>query len=163
MARWLVRVAVVGMVGMWVYVLYLAIGPGRQDPPDKLDDPAFALAAQEHCSAALDLVAELPPAAETATAAERAQVLAVANGHLEDMLEDLATIVPEGDDGEIVREWLADWTTYLGDREEYAEALETDPEARLLVTPKEGDQITEYLDSFARDNDMPACSTPADA
>ena len=96
MARWLVRVAVVGMVGMWVYVLYLAIGPGRQDPPDKLEDPAFSVAAQERCSDALDLVAALPVAADTPTAAQRAEVLTVANGHLADMLEDLAAIAPDG-------------------------------------------------------------------
>ena len=62
-----------------------------------------------------------------------------------------------------VREWLADWHTYLRDRQAYAEALRTDPDARLLVTPKKGVQITEYLDQLAKDNDMPACSTPGDA
>ena len=45
---------VVAMVAMWSYVLYLAFGPGRQDPPDRLDDPAFATAAQDRCDAALD-------------------------------------------------------------------------------------------------------------
>ena len=163
MVRWLIRAAVVGMVAMWVYVLYLAIGPGRADPPDRLDDPTFAVEAQERCSAALDLVAALPPAADSRTAAERAEVLVIANGHLTDMVEDLGEIVPAGEDGEIVREWLADWDTYLADRVDYAEALETDPEARLLVTARGGEQITEYLDGFARDNRMPACSTPADA
>ncbi len=166
MGRAFVRVAVAGMVAMWVFVLYLAIGPGRADPPDRLEDPAFATAAQARCSAALDRVAALPSAIESDTAAQRGGVLTVANGHLADMLDeldDLVTLASAGEDREIVREWLTDWRTYLQDRVEYAEALATDPDARLLVSPKGGDQVTEYLDAFARDNHMPACSTPTDA
>ena len=37
-----------------------------------------------------------------------------------------------------------------------------DPEARLLVTARDREQITEYIDAFAADNDMPACATPID-
>jgi len=147
-------------------VLYLAVFRGREDSPDKLEDPTFARLAQEACSARLDLVAALPPAADAADAAERGRTLEEADGHLADMLDDLhalVSVVPPGDDREIVEEWLADWRTYLGDREDFAAALQRDPGARLYVTAKGGDQITEYLDQFARDNDMPACSTPADA
>ena len=166
MARWLVRAAVVGMVAMWAFVLYLAVVRGRADSPDKLEDPTFAERAQEACSARLDLIAELPPAADAPDAATRGRTVAQANGHLADMLDDLAALEPlvaPGEDREIVGEWLTDWRTYLDDREAYAAALEEDPEARLFVTAKGGEQITEYLDQFARDNDMPACSTPADA
>ena len=59
-------------------------------------------------------------------------------------------------------EWIADWRTYLGDREAYADALRTDPEARLYVTAKDREQVTEYIDAFAADNHMPACATPID-
>jgi hypothetical protein len=158
-----VRVVVVALVGMWVYVLYLAFGPGRADPPEKLHDPQFARAAQQICNAALDEVAKLPPAFTSKTAADRAVVLAQANADFARMLDRLDAIVPPGDDGTLTKEWLADWRTYLGNREDYATALRTDPKARLLVSPKKGGQITEYLDAFAGDNDMPACSTPGDA
>jgi hypothetical protein len=166
MGRWLVRAAVVGMLAMWAFVLYLAVFRGRADSPDKLEDPTFASLAQEACSARLDLIAALPPAADAADAAERGRTLERADEHLADMLDDLEALVPlapAGEDREIVQEWLADWHTYLGDREDYATALQQDPEARLYVTAKGGEQVTEYLDQFARDNDMPACSTPADA
>jgi hypothetical protein len=159
----LVTVIVIGLVSLWAYVLYLAFGPGRADSPDKLDDPAFAIQAQERCDAALDIVAELQPASEAPDAAARADTLASANEALADMLDELQEIVPPGEDGEIVEEWLADWHVYLGDREAYAEVLLTDPEARLLVSPKGGSQITDYIDQFSKDNAMPACSTPADA
>ena len=161
--RTLAIVAVAGMVAMWGYVLYLAFGPGRADPPDRLDHPTFARDAQGACSEALDRIAALPLAVEARSAEERAQVLEVANGHLADMLDELAALSPDGEEGEMVDAWIADWRVYLRDREDYAADLHDDPEARLLVTPKGGDQITDYLDAFAQDNQMPACSTPTDA
>lgn len=162
-SRLVVAVVVLGLASLWGYVLYLALGPGRQDSPDKLDDPAFAVAAQARCDAALDLVAALLPASQTKDAATRGATLAEANVALAGMLEDLRGLVPAGEDGEIVGRWLDDWDTYLGDRESYARRLRTDPRARLLVSSKDGDQVTDYIDQFAKDNAMPACSTPADA
>jgi hypothetical protein len=160
--RVVVTVLVVAMVAMWGYVLYLAFGPGRQAPPDRLDDPAFALAAQERCAEALDEIAALPRAVDARTADERADVVQDANRRLGDMLDDLEAMVPDGEDGELVTEWLVDWRTYLADREAYVLALRSDPEAQLLVSAKDRDQITEYLDAFARDNRMISCGTPID-
>lgn len=161
-SRVAVVVLVVAMVGMWGYVLYLAFGPGRQPPPDRLDDPAFAEAAQQRCDAALDDVAALPSATESATAAERADVVEQANAVFAAMLDDLDDLAPGGEDGELVREWLADWRIYLADRQAYASAVREDPEAQLLVSAKDREQITEYLDAFAADNRMTACATPLD-
>ena len=42
----LASLVTLGLVAMWAYVLYLAIGPGRQSSPDRLSDPDFAPAAQ---------------------------------------------------------------------------------------------------------------------
>jgi hypothetical protein len=153
---------VVAMVSMWVYVLYLAFGPGRQPPPDRLDDPAFATAAEARCQVALGEVAALPRAVDAGSAGDRADVVEQANESFSAMLDDLAALAPQGEDGELVRAWLADWRTYLDDRADYAEALRNDPEARLLVSPKDSQQVTEYLDAFAADNRMPACATPLD-
>jgi hypothetical protein len=160
--RTLAILATVLMVGMWAYILYLAIGPGRQDSPDKIADPAFATRAQSICDRALDEIAELQPASEASDARARSEVIEQADAELARMLEELEEIVPGGDDGVVVRRWLADWHTYLGDREAYADRLRTEPDARLYVTAKQGNQITEFLDQFAKDNDIPACSTPAD-
>ena len=131
-------IAVVLMVAMWIYVLYLAFGPGHKEPPDRLKGRAFPVAAQATCIAALDLVAKLPPAFTSKDAADRAVVLAQANADLAHMLDQLDRMVPSGADGQVTREWLADWRTYLGNREDYARALRTNPKARLLVTPEEG-------------------------
>ena len=166
--RLVVIVVVCALVSMWGYVLYLAFGPGRQPPIDRLDDPAFAAAAEERCASALEDVDRLPVASASHTAAERADVLARANGAyaaMLDDLDDLAVLAPAGDQRRRATEWLADWRTYLGDREKYADALRTDPDARLLVSakPGQGQQITGWIDEFANANRMPSCVSPTDA
>jgi hypothetical protein len=153
---------VVLLVGMWGYVLYLAFGPGRQPPPDRLADPAFATQAQAICRAAHADVDQLPRAIDAEDAGDRADIVEEANERFSTMVEDLEQVRPVGEDGQIVTAWIADWRTYLGDRAAYAEALRTDPQAQLLVTAKDREQVTEYIDAFAADNKMIACATPID-
>jgi hypothetical protein len=166
--RLVLTAIVLGLIAMWGYVLYLAFGPGRQPPIDRLDDTAFAEAGEERCAEAVEQVELLPVANESTTAAERAEVIAQANAEYADMLDDLDGMVdlaPAGDQRRRATEWLADWRTYLGDREAFADALRTDPEARLLVSekPGEGRQITGWIDEFAKANRMDSCVTPTDA
>jgi len=166
--RIVLTAVVVGLVGMWIYVLYLAFGPGRQPPIDRLDDPAFAVAAQARCDQAVADVDRLPNASESATPDDRADVLDDANAIFAQMLTDLDGMVqlaPAGDQRHRTREWLADWQTLLQDREDYARALRADPSARMLVSPKAGtnQHITEWIDEFAKANKMPDCVTPMDA
>jgi hypothetical protein len=168
LGRTVVVVIVCALVSMWGYVLYLAFGPGRQPPIDRLDDPAFAEAAEDRCARTLEEVDRLPVASASHTAAERADVLARANAAyaaMLDDLDDLETLVRTGDERRRADEWLGDWRTYLGDRDRYAEALRTDPDARLLVSekPGEGQQITGWIDEFANANRMPSCASPTDA
>jgi hypothetical protein len=161
-------IVVCALVSMWGYVLFLAFGPGRQPPIDRLDDSRFAEAAEERCAATLEQVNRLPVASASHTAAERADVLARANREYAAMLVDLdgfQSLVPAGDQRQRANEWLSDWRTYLGDRDRYADALRTDPNARLLVSekPGEGQQITGWIDEFANANRMPSCVSPTDA
>lgn len=160
--RLVLVLAIAGIVAMWGYVLFLAFGPGRQPPVDRLAHPTFAAAAQARCDEALDEVALLPDAAETASATERAEVIEQANAFLDAMLVDLLDLAPEGEEGEMVAAWVADWRTYLGDRAAYAAAIRADPAAPFLVSAKDNDQITEFIDGFAADNRMPACGVPLD-
>jgi hypothetical protein len=168
LGRTVALVIVCALVSMWGYVLYLAFGPGRQPPIDRLDDPAFAEAAEERCATTLEDVDRLPVASASHTAADRADVLARANAAyaaMLDDLDDLESLAPAGDQRRRAGEWLGDWRTYLGDRERYANALRTDPDARLLVSekPGEGQQITGWIDEFAKANRMPSCASPTDA
>jgi hypothetical protein len=168
LGRTVVLVVVCALVSMWGYVLFLAFGPGREPPIDRLDDPAFAAAAEERCASTLEEVDRLPVASASHTAADRADVLARANRTYAAMLDDLedrATLAPAGDQRRRANEWLGDWRTYLGDRERYTDALRADPDARLLVSekPGEGQQITGWIDEFAKANRMPSCVSPTDA
>jgi hypothetical protein len=166
--RILILVVVAGLLAMWGYVVYLAFGPGRQPSPDRIDDPAFAEAAEDRCAEAVDRVSELPLAEETTDPAERAAVLDEANATFAAMLDDLdgmVTLVPAGDDRHNTTEWLADWRIFLADREDFADRLRTDPDARMLVSEKagEGRHITEWIDEFALANHMASCGSPLDA
>jgi hypothetical protein len=166
--RIVVAGVIVGLLAMWGYVLYLAFGPGRQPPVDRLDDPAFASAAEDRCADALDQIDELPVANATPDPSERADVLDQANGIYAGMIDDLAgmtRMVPDAQQRGYADEWVADWRTHLGDRRAYARDLRTDPDARLLVSekPGQGQQITEWIDEFAAANLMPSCKSPTDA
>lgn len=162
-----VALAIVLMVSMWGYVLYLAFGPGRQPPIDRLDDPAFAEAGEARCAEAVAAVERLPGAGASADAADRADVVDRADAIYDEMLGDLegqAHLAPSGDQRDRVEAWLADWRLYMGDRAAYADALRANPDARLLVSekPGEGRQVTGWIDEFALANRMPSCATPAD-
>ena len=82
------------------------------------------------------------------------------------MLDELTASAPPAElsnDGRMINEWLADWRTYMGDRERYVDALDADTNARFFVTEKvKGQQITKPIDFFATYNDMPNCVTPGD-
>jgi hypothetical protein len=158
---------VLALVAMWGYVLYLAFGPGRQPPVDRLDDPAFAAAAESRCADAVGAVEELPFANELPTATERADVLDQANGIFATMLDDLdslTTLAPPGEQREAAGEWLTDWRVLLGNRTDYADALRADANARPLISEKgdTGRHITGWIDEFALANRMPSCATPTD-
>lgn len=166
--RTLALVAIVSFVGLWGYVLYLAFFEGRQPPADRLDDPAFAVAAEERCDDALSQVDELPSATSTATPQERAVVLDEANEIYDSMLGDLeglTHLVTDSDERERTEAWLADWRIFLGDREDFADRLSEGTDSRMLVSEKEGEgrHITGWVDEFALANKMDSCISASDA
>lgn len=159
------RVAVVAVllviVGLWAY----ALSPlASRRPPGRLDDHSFADQGETVCAATVQSLAALPQAFESATPAERADVVDRSNTELRAMIARLRPLTPAADtrDGRMVSEWLDDWGVYVGDREAYASRLRGDASARLYVTEKDGLQITEAIDRFARINFMDSCATPED-
>lgn len=166
-ARVVLVAVCLAMVAMWGYVVFLAFGPGRQPPVDRLDNPDFAQAAEPRCADAVAEVTELPSASESDTPEARADVVEEANAVFAAMLadlEELTDLAPPGDQQVRAQQWLDDWHTFLDDRAEYAEALRSDPEARMLVSEKEGTgrHVTIWIDEFANANRMPSCASPTD-
>jgi hypothetical protein len=151
------------VVASFLFWIYAFSGLARRTPPDSLEDPAFAQQAEPRCAAAAERVAALPPAQTAANPAERAATVDAGTAILRDMVADLRTIVPPaGPDNQLVVAWLADWDTYLGNRDDYARRVRTDPRADFLVDVRENQGITVPMDNLATVNRMASCVTPGD-
>lgn len=153
-----VVVAVLAMTLMWVYAFS---GLARRDPPDFLDDPRFAAAAEARCAQTLAELDELPRVNQDSPPAELADVVDEANEELRAMVEDLADLAPtEGENGRIMGLWLADWDTYLGDREEWAAQVRAGDVEEFAETDRGGSPISQAIDNLAEVNDMASCVAP---
>lgn len=154
-------VTCVFIVGMWGFVY---IWGAVQKPVDKLASPDFGRRGEPVCAVTAAQLAALPPAQSSKTNVDRAAVVARSNVDLRTMLAGLAKVAPtSGKDARIVREWLADYSTYVGNREDYARRLATDPAARFYENQKEpGEQISDPIDTFATANGMNDCVAPED-
>jgi hypothetical protein len=158
--RVIAGLVVVAIFAFWIYVILLAPTP---DPVDKLDDPAFAAAAEPICAATQEAILDLPSPQSAGSPEERAVLVDDGTALLRAMVADLDTEAPEGGrDGRLVGLWLDDWEVYLSDRDDYAAELAAGEDVQFTLTAKQGDQITEPLDGFAESNDMDSCSTPLD-
>ena len=56
--------------------------------------------------------------------------------------------------------WEADYRTLLADRYRYAERLRDGENVPFTETAVDGVPITERIETFAGDNEMPSCSPP---
>lgn len=156
----------VGIVGLLAIMWTLAFS-GWRDPGtiDELDDPAFALAAEDVCAAARTDLDALPGAPDATSPADRGAVVQVATDRLELMVAELRTMVPAGtDDGAALTRWLDDWDLYLSDRRAHEAELLAGNDVRFIVSASaNGAQVTKSLDRFAEvANPMPSCATPGD-
>lgn len=159
--RGLAIVAVVTMIIFWIWIF--SGGPAKSNP-DRLKDRAYASELEDQCQALRDDIAKLPNAAELTTPDERADVLEKANELVEDFIDELeAGAPPTGDASVSVGGWIRDWKKYLANREDYAERLRTEPNAQLLLDRSDlGDSVDKTIQIFSQVNQIPACSTPGD-
>lgn len=156
-------VAVSVLLGGWIYVLFI-YDPGLMI--DELADRTFPTHAEQVCAAAKAELADLPTADLATSASERADVVARSNTILAAMVTDLRPLAPTEPEqvADGVNEWLDDWSTYIGNRQDYVENLRLDDDARFLESTKGSDTkgITRAINSFAQVNQMESCETPAD-
>jgi hypothetical protein len=156
----LAAAVLVVVVGMWV-VIY--VWSAVHKPVDRLHDQAFAKRAQAICSTTVDQMNQLPKPGPQQSNVDRADVVDQSDVDLRAMLDRLAAAAPTtGNDAVVMKEWLADYRTYVGDRADYARRLRTDDQAKFYVSEKDGSQITIPLDTLATANKMTSCVTPAD-
>lgn len=154
-------IAALAMVLFWAWIF--SGGPKKQNP-DYLDDRAYVTRSAERCRQLIDDLKALPNAEAASTAKQRADVLDQANELVSGMVDDLESTAPRtGDDAKSLKGWIADWRTYVENREDYARRLRTDPGARLLLDANPGgDPVDRPIEVFADVNDMPDCATPGD-
>jgi hypothetical protein len=161
--RALATLVLVVMAGAWVWGFSPLAPRGH---PDRMEDRTFPEAAQTVCGAVRDQLDLLPRAFEAQDPAERGTFIDEASEFLRTMVDDLEDIAPAvvtGDsDTENVQKWLADWRTYIGDRDTYADVLRTGDDPAFTVTAIDGAQVTERIDGFADANDMENCQVPLD-
>lgn len=157
--------AVVLIVGTVVFWVWIFSGAPKRANPDRLDDRAFVERTHERCRELRRDLDRLPDARAAESAAERATVLDRANVLVGAMVEEIEADRPTtGEDAQRLRGWLADWRTYVGDREAYAAALRRDPGARMTLSENAAlsDGVDKTIEVFSDVNDMPDCATPGD-
>ena len=77
------------------------------------------------------------------------------------MLDDVVAVEPEDPKGQaIVPDWEAEYRTLLEDRYRYAERVRAGEIVPFTETAVNGIPITERIETFAGDNEMPSCSPP---
>lgn len=158
--RVLLAVVVLATFGIWIYAYS---GLADRPPPDRLDDPTFAAAAEPRCAAARAEVDQLEPAYEASDHLDRVRTIERANAILTAMVADLEAMVTGTDrDRQIVGDWLDDWNTYLDDRRDFAQRLGADPNARFYQSDVANEFLDRRLTRLATTNDMPSCGASGD-
>lgn len=171
--RWTVRsvliVAVAGFVAFWTWALFFA----SKEAVNKIDDRAWAERAEQICADANDARLELSdyrPIAgdDDADVAdlvrERADIVDRATDIVETMLDDIVAVPPTDAKGRaIVPQWESEYRAYIEGRRTYADGLRETGENLPFYEPgAEGIPVSERLETFAGDNEMPSCAPPRD-
>jgi hypothetical protein len=149
---------------MWVYALFFA----SKESINQIGDQAWQQRAESICNetavarkelADYRLITEMGPDALS----ERADIVDRATAMLVDMLNQLAASTPTDAKGaELVPLWIADYRTYIADRNAYSQMLRSGVNNAFAETMIEGLPLSEKLATFAADNYMVSCKPPRD-
>lgn len=171
--RWAMRavvaVLVAGFVAFWTWALFFA----SKEAVNKIDDRAWAQRAEQICADANDARLELSDyrtivgdddAVVSDLIRERADIVDQATDIVERMLDDVVAVVPSDEKGQaIVPQWEAEYRAYIEGRRTYADDLRATGENLAFYEPgADGIPVSERLETFAGDNEMPSCSPPRD-
>ncbi len=145
-----------GFAAFWIWALFFA----SKEAVNKIDDRAWAERAEAICAeteAELDVldeqVSEDPDV--------RADLIVRSTDLLAAMLDDVVAVEPADEKGQaIVPEWEREYRTLLEDRYRYADRVRAGEIVPFTETAVNGIPITERIETFAGDNEMPSCSPP---
>ncbi|HET9666850.1 MAG TPA: hypothetical protein VFP09_08850 [Desertimonas sp.] len=159
-----IAIAVAGLAAFWVWALFFA----SKEAVNKIDDRSWAQRAESICDVATTqrelLVDErLLDNDDPAMLAERADIVDRATDIVETMLDDVVAVLPADDKGmAIVPLWEADYRTYLENRRAFTDRLRGGENEPFTEAAVDGIPISEKLEQFAGDNEMPSCAPPRD-
>jgi hypothetical protein len=165
LVRLVLGVVVAGFAAFWIWALFFA----SKEAVNRVDDREWAERAQGICEEAEAERFELAdfrrldePTPELIR--ERAEIVDESTRILATMLDRIEAVPPADEKGQaIVPQWIDEYRTYLQDRRDYADRLrETGENQAFYETEADGLPISERLETFAGDNEMPACAPPRD-
>ncbi len=154
--RVLLWVAVVGLLVFWIWALFFA----SKESVNKIEDRDWAARAEAICVRTDTELRALDDQASPDLAV-RADLVVESTDLLSAMLDDLVAVTPSDEKGQaIVPEWEADYRVLLEDRYRYAERLRGGENVAFTETAVDGVPITERIEKFTLDNEMPTCAPP---
>jgi hypothetical protein len=148
--------SIVLLIVFWVWALFFA----SKESINKIEDRAWAERAEAIC---VDTRAELRAldAQATADLTVRAGLVDTSTDLLSAMLDDIVAVTPSDEKGQaIVPDWEDDYRVLLADRYRYADQLRAGENVAFTETAVSGVPITERIEKFALDNEMPTCAPP---
>jgi hypothetical protein len=146
----------------WVWALFFA----SKEAVNKIDDRAWAERAEGICAAAeeqrLALASDVRfDPDDPAMLIAHADLVDRATDIVEQMLDDVVAVQPTDDKGaEIVPLWEADYRTFIENRRAYTARLREGRAEEFTETAVDGIPISDKVETFAGDNEMPSCSPP---
>lgn len=148
--------SIVLLIVFWVWALFFA----SKESINKIEDRAWAERAEAICVATRVELRALDAQA-TADLMVRAGLVDESTDLLSAMLDDIVAVTPSDEKGQaIVPDWEDDYRVLLADRYRYADQLRAGENVAFTETAVSGVPITERIEKFALDNEMPTCAPP---
>ncbi len=148
--------AIVFLILFWIWALFFA----SKEAVNKVDDTAWAARAEAIC---VDYDVELQglEAQRVADLQARGDLVDESTDLLGRMLDEIVAVAPADEKGQaIVPAWEAEYRILLEDRYRYADELRSGQNVPFTETAVEGVPITERIEKFTLDNEMPTCAPP---
>ena len=154
----------------WIWALFFA----SKEAVNRIEDRAWAERAEQICQSAdaerlgladFRLIDDGEDDAETVARRirERAEIVERSTDIIRGMLDDIVAVPPTDPKGiDIVPLWEADYRIYIQDRYRYAVQLRDSGENLPFYETADGIPLSERIETFAGDNEMPACAPPRD-
>jgi hypothetical protein len=143
-------------VAFWGWALFFA----NKTALNKIEDRAWASRAETICVPVKAALRSLELEA-TSDLTERADLVVESTDLLTEMLNHIEAVAPADEKGRaLIPQWIGDYRTLLQDRYRYADVLRSGENRAFSETPVQGVPITERIETFAGDNEMPSCAPP---